>query len=378
MKRLALTRDTVGTVARGHPWVYRDGVKGSAQVGEPVLLLDDRQKVVAWGLFDEGPIAVRVLGREPVEVATAVRHAVARAVALRRATVLGDTNAYRLLNGEGDDLPGVVVDRYDSVLVLRLYSKAWERHLGALVEALRPLGATIYRRYGVARVDGKDGGETLHGPPPGEGVVVREHGMKLLARVTTGQKTGLFLDQREHRRLVRGWAEGRTVANLFSYSGGFSVAAALGGARRVTSVDIAPAALEDARENFRLNGLDPSAHAFEATDAFRWSGEPVDMLIVDPPSLAHERANDSAARNAYRDLHRHVGPLARQLLVSSSCTARLSWDRWEDAVRDGLKGGWSELHRSAQPADHPVALGHPEGRYLKFAFLARRGASGWV
>ncbi len=373
VKRLALTRDTVGSVGRGHPWVYRDGVRGSAAVGEPVLLLDERQKVVAWGLFDEGPIAVRVLGREPVEVATLVRRRLERAHALRAVVVGGETDAYRLLNGEGDGLPGVVVDRYGDVAVLRLYAKAWERHLGVLVDALRPHFTTVYRRYGVARVDAREGGETLHGPPPPEAIVVREHGMRLLARVAEGQKTGLFLDQREHRRMLRGWCDGRTVLNLFAYNGGFSVAAALGGARRVTSVDIAPAALEDARENFRLNGLDPGAHAFEATDAFTYTCAPVDVLVVDPPSLSHERTADAAAKNAYRDLHRHVGPLAGSLLVSSSCSARLSWERWEESLREGLKasGPWSELHRSAQPPDHPVAFAHPEGRYLKFALLAR-------
>ncbi len=371
MKRLQLTRDTVGTVARGHPWVYREGVKGSAAVGEPVLLLDDRSKTVAWGLFDEGPIAVRVLGREPMEVSSIVARRVARAAALRKVVVQGDTDAYRLINGEGDGLPGVVVDRYGDVLVLRIYAKSWERHLGALVDALSAHGTTVYRRYGVARVDARDGGDTLAGPEPADGLVVREHGMKLLARVKHGQKTGLFLDQREHRRMVRGWCEGRTVTNLFSYNGGFSVAAALGGARRVTSVDIAPAALDDAKENFRLNGLDPARHAFEATDAFRYEGAATDVVIVDPPSLSHERANDGAARNAYRDLHKHVGGLARELLVSSSCSARLSWEQWEEALRDGLKAGWAELHRSAQAPDHPVAFAHPEGRYLKFALLAR-------
>jgi 23S rRNA (cytosine1962-C5)-methyltransferase len=373
LRRLTLTRDTVGTVARGHPWVYRDGVRGSADPGEPVLLVDDRNKVVAWGLFDEGPIAVRVLGREAIDLSTAVSRALGRAAAWRARVLTTDTDAYRLLNGEGDGLPGVVVDRYADTLVLRLYSRAWERHLGLLVDALSPLGARIVRRYGVARVDGREGTETLRGSEPPDGIVVREHGMRLLARVRTGQKTGLFLDQREHRRLIRGWARDASVVNLFSYTGGFSVAAALGGARRVISVDIAPAALEDARENFRLNGLDPAAHAFEATDAFRWSGEPADFVICDPPSLAHERDADGRARTAYRDLHRHVGPLAKAFLATSSCTARLSWERWEDSVREGLKDGWSELHRSAQPPDHPVASGHPEGRYLKFALLARRG-----
>jgi 23S rRNA (cytosine1962-C5)-methyltransferase len=375
MRRLPLTRDTVGTVARGHPWVYREGVQGSAAVGEAVILVDHLGKTVAWGLFDRGPIAVRVLGREPVEVRTVVRNRLRAALARRRIFVGDDTDAYRVCNGEGDGLGGLVVDRYGDVAVVRLYSAAWEPHLDAIVEVLGAEFRTVFRRFGVTVVDDREGGETLAGPEPGETLVVREHGMRLLARVRTGQKTGLFLDQREHRRLVRSWASGREVLNLFSYNGGFSVAAALGGARRVTSVDIAAPALEDAKENFRLNGIDPAEHAFVATDAFRFAGPGADLVICDPPSLAHDRDADAGARRAYRDLHRHLDGLARDLLVTSSCTARLAWERWEEAIREGLRagppGGWAWLHRSGEPPDHPVGIGHPEGRYLKFALLGR-------
>jgi 23S rRNA (cytosine1962-C5)-methyltransferase len=370
VRRLSLTRDTVGTVARGHPWVYRDGVRGSAPVGEAVLLVDEKNKTVAWGLFDRGPIAVRVLGREAVPIEALLRTRIA-AAERRRTLVGGDTDCYRLLNGEGDGLGGLVVDRYADVGVVRLYSAAWEPHLGAIVDALRPRFTTLYRRYGVTIVDDKEGGDTLAGPEPADGVIVREHGMRMLARVKTGQKTGLFLDQRENRRSIRAWANGRTVVNLFSYNGGFSLAAALGGARRVVSVDIAPAAIEDARENFRLNGIDPGAHGFEATDAFAWRGGRAELVICDPPSLAHGKEAETNARKAYRDLNKHASELSTELFATSSCTARLSWDRWEEAVREGVKGGWSWMARAGEPPDHPVAVGHPEGRYLKFALLGR-------
>lgn len=374
MKRLPLTADTVGPVARGHPWVYPDGVLGRAQVGEAVELLDGKGRPVAWGIADEGAIAVRVLGRKPSTVPDHLK--VALGAAWRRRALLGpDTDTFRVCNGEGDALGGLVVDRYGDVLVVRLYAKAWERHLGTIVDVLLPLTGckTVFRRYGVGRVDDREGGETVRGPEPADAMVVQEHGMKLLVRVREGQKTGLFLDQREHRRLVRGWAKGRTVVNLFAYNGGFSVAAALGGARRVSSVDIAPAAMDDAREIFRLNGIDPAQHEFVAADAFTWPGHAADLVIVDPPSLTHAKKNDQAARGAYRTLHRHVGTYATDLVATSSCTARLPWDRWEEAVREGLGGFWAELHRSAQPVDHPAAVGHPEGRYLKFALLGRLG-----
>lgn len=369
MKSLPLTRDTVGTVARGHPWVYRDGVIGSARVGEAVRLVDGAGKLVAWGLFDEGTIAVRVLGREPEDLAGLVRRRLGEAAA-RRGLVGGDTDAMRLCNGEGDGLPGLIVDRYADFAVVRLYARAWESHLDSVTGGLAI--PNVYRRFGVTRVDDREGGEVLRGIEPPDGLVVREHGMKLLARIRTGQKTGLFLDQREHRRMVRDWAKERSVTNLFSYNGGFSVAAAMGGASRVVSVDQSPGAIDDAKENFRLNGLDPGKHGFEVGDVFSWRGGESDLVVCDPPSLTRDRSSDEPARGAYRKLHRHVAPMTRELLATSSCTARLSPDRWEECVREGVGPGWSWLWRSGEPVDHPVAIGHPEGRYLKFALLGRR------
>ena len=374
MKRVQITADTVGPVARGHPWVYPDGLKSPVALGDLVELVDPRGKTVGFGIGDEGAIGVRVLGREPEALATIFRSRLSAAVA-RRQLVGGETDAYRVCNGEGDGLPGIVLDRYADVYVLRLYSKAWERHLSGLVEAIievvRP--RTLFRRFGVASVDERQGGEVLRGPAPPETLIVHEHGMKLLVRVRDGQKTGMFLDQREHRKLIRGWSAGRDVVNLFAYNGGFSAAAALGGAKRVTTVDIAAKALDDAREIFRLNGIDPALHAFEAVDAFGWPGPKSDLVIVDPPSLTKGKSADNAARQAYKGLHRHVTAYATDLVATASCTARLPWERWEEAVREGLGGTWASLHRSAEPTDHPVAMGHPEGRYLKFMLLGRLG-----
>ena len=244
------------------------------------------------------------------------------------------------------------------------------------VQGLGWVGA-IYRRFGVHRVDGTDGGEPLLGAEPPDVMVVSEYGMKMLVRPLVGQKTGLFLDQREHRELVRRWAAGRMVANLFAYTGGFSVAAAIGGAARVVTVDIAPEAVEDAKENFRLNGLDPAGHGFEVADAFEWRPRGhVDLLIVDPPALTRAKKSDGAARSAYRKLHRRLGPFVPKsgLLATSSCSARLSLDGWRQAIREGLAptGDWSWHWCSGEPPDHPTALGHPEGHYLKFAVLRRR------
>ena len=379
MERLSLTRDAIGPVRRGHPWVYADGVTTRAPAGTPVQLCDDRGRPVAFGLADDGPIAARVLARHAEPVPRLLARRIAAAAAERPGVLPEHTDAYRILNGPGDALPGVVVDRYAHVAVLRLYSAAWLPYIDAITQALSDIPGidTVLRRLGVRRVDGDDGMVLLSGPVLDGPVIVREAGLRFLARPDVGQKTGLFLDQREHRRFVASMSEGATVANLFAYTGGFSVHAAAAGARHVTTVDISEPALDDARENFRLNGIDPGSHAFEAADAFGWTPpDPVDVLICDPPNLSHGKGSDRAAAVAYRDLNRTVGAHVRQggLLASASCTARLSRERWEQAVRDGLRnaGRWSWVWRAAEPPDHPVALDHPEGRYLKFAVLRRR------
>jgi 23S rRNA (cytosine1962-C5)-methyltransferase len=379
MTVLRLTADAAAAVGRGHPWVFRDAVRGRAEVGAVVSLQDGRGRAVGWGLFDEGPIAVRVLGRgAPQELTRLLAMRLERADRLRFRVVGGDTDCWRVVNGPGDGLPGVVVDRYAGLAVVKLYSAAWQVHLDALVSALSKLGwvEQIYRRLGVQRVDQGSGGVALYGSEPAECMEVREHGLRLLVRPRVGQKTGLFLDQRENRKRVGELAPGRSVVNLFGYNGGFSIYAAAAGAARVVTVDVAGPALEDARAIFALNGLDPDLHGFEQADVFEYTppGRP-DLIICDPPSLTRGQKSDSAAKRAYRDLNRRVGASVSRsgLLATASCTARLAWADWERAVAEGLRdvADWAWLERAGAGPDHPVALGHSEGHYLKFAVLQR-------
>ena len=380
MMRLPLTADTIAPIARGHPWVYADGVKERAPAGTPVQLTDERGRVVAFGLADEGAIAVRVLGRHAEDVGRLAAARIASAAGARPGLLPLQTDAYRVVNGEGDGLPGLIIDRYGPIAVVRLYTRSWEPFLDGILDAAAaiPGVSSVARRKGVAIVDGsrEPGVETLRGPPIPEVLVVQEAGLRFLVRPHIGQKTGLFLDQREHRRFAAGLARGRTMANLFGYTGGFSVHAAAAGAARVLTVDVAGPALEDAKENFRLNGMDPGRHGFLAADVFGWTPEaPLDFIICDPPNLSHDKSSDAGARNAYRDLAERCGKhvVPGGLLASSSCTARLSMERWEQAIREGLRktGRWSWLWRAGEPPDHPTALEHPEGRYLKFAVLRR-------
>ncbi|MCA9568928.1 MAG: class I SAM-dependent rRNA methyltransferase, partial [Myxococcales bacterium] len=297
LANVKLPQDSAAAVKRGHPWVYGPLQRPSA--GTPVRLVDPRGAVCGWGLADSGDIAIRVLGtgEPPADLTAVIRERVRRADAFRFRMVGGQTSAWRVLNGPGDGLPGVVLDRYGPAAVLKLYSAAWEPWLDTLVDAIRdlPWVEGLLRRYGVQNVDGRQGHAELFGHVP-EVLVVEEHGMKLPVRPREGQKTGLFLDQREHRRMVGEWSAGRRVANLFAYNGGFSIAAALGGASQVITVDVAPGAIEDAREGFRLNGLDPDEHVFEVADVFEWSPKGrLGMLIVDPPSLARGNRSRGAA-----------------------------------------------------------------------------------
>jgi len=377
---LRLSRGAAVSVAAGHPWVYREDAR-AVPCGTPVTLVDGRDRPLGWGVADEGSIAVRVLGHgAPRPLPRLLAERVHRADTARVRLVGPDTDAYRVVSGPGDGVPGLVVDRYGALAVLRIYSHAWQVHLRAVVDAVAalPWVTTVARRLGVTRVDGQSGLTVLSGPEPSVSLVVTERGVRHIVRPHTGQKTGMFLDQRVHRRLVGEWAAGRTVLNLFAYTGGFSVCAALGGAARVTTVDLAPEAIADARENFRLNGLDPVHHGFEVADAFHFTPpDRPDLWVVDPPSLARRQRSEGAARTAYRRLHARLAPLVPRdgLLASSSCTARMSAEEWALAVESGLAsaGAWSWHWRSGAPPDHPVAVGHPEGHYLKFGLLRRRG-----
>ncbi len=381
MIRLTVTHDTPRGLRHGHPWVYTDGLTEPHNLpdpGTPVQLVDGRDKPVAFGLADRGPIAVRVFDRHPDDIKSLIARRLHEAADARPSMLPPSTDAYRVVNGAGDGLPGLVIDRYGPAAVIRLYGACWEPHLDALVAELstRSEVDSILRKLGVRNVDGQEGCVHLQGAPVAEPLIVTEAGAKFLARPSTGQKTGLFLDQRENRIQLARVAQDRTVTNLFGYTGGFSVHAALAGARRVITVDQSAPALADAQENFRINGLSVDDHDFVAADIFDWSiPDKQDIVICDPPSLSRGQRSDGVARKAYRDLAVRTGAMVTPggLLATASCTARISWDKWESAIREGVtkSGRWSWLWRATEPADHPVAMGHPEGRYLKFTVLRR-------
>lgn len=379
-QRVRLVRPLERVVGEGHPWIYRQALAPfEASPGDVVEVLSSKGKFLARGYVDEGPIAVRVLTtrNEPISRILWTRR-LQQALDLRDAVGPPDTDAYRLVHGEGDRLPGVVVDAYGETAVLRLDGVGAGALEDDIASALWPLlSARGFERLLVRK--GRRGSVAVTarvGALPDEPLVVTERGMRLVVDLVRGQKTGLFLDHRESRRRVRELASGKRVLNLYSYTGGFSVAAGLGGAIEVTSVDVAPGAIRMAEATWSENELDPRAHRAIARDVPEFLGEkgrmaPVfDCIVSDPPSFAPSEKSVPKAIESYRALHRAC--LRRLvpggLYLAASCSSHIDRGAFERTVREGAEQAGrvlQVLERWGAPADHPRLIAFPEGDYLK-------------
>jgi 23S rRNA (cytosine1962-C5)-methyltransferase len=392
--RLELARGLGRHLRAGHPWVFRKALEQVPKIpAGSVVDLTENGKFVARGYFDpHSAIAVRVLTRDPRENIDAdfITRRVRQALAERRSLIdLTDTDSFRLLHGEGDGLPGVVADLYAGYVVLKLYSAGLTPYRHLIVEAFKAaipelkgiLGRDELARDDVEEDDGRGSGKMLYGTQAPELIPIRERGATFLVDAWKGQKTGFFLDQRENRFLIRRLAKDRDVLNCFCFSGGFSVNAALGGAKSVFSVDLDPDAIALARENFTRNGLPAEKHDFLAADvfkiiqSFKEEGRTFDLIILDPPAFAKSQKAVQAAIDGYASLNRQALALLRPggLLATASCSARVSPDDFMGAVREaGFKAGvdLALVEERYQPPDHPVRLQFPEGKYLKFYVLA--------
>lgn len=380
--RARLVRPLEKTIASGHPWVYREALGPfDARPGTEVVLETRGGRFLARGLAEAGPIALRVFTLRDQSIDDAlVGSRIDDAFALRDSLDLGDTDAYRLLNGEGDRLPGVVLDRYGEHAVLKLDGDGAAARKRLFVDALAPRLAergvsTLLVRAGrreAMRI------EVVKGHAPEGWVAVRERGMTLLADLMHGQKTGLFLDHRESRYRVRALARGRRVLNLYGYTGGFSVAAGLGGASEVVTVDVAPAAIDLAHATWARNGLDPSRHRGVAEDVPRFldahKGERFDLVVADPPNFAPSERSLDAAVDSYRKLH--ASCLAKVapggFYLAASCSSHVDTSLFARTVREAAaltRLPVQLLERSGAPADHPRLSVFPEGDYLKVLLL---------
>ncbi len=373
------------SVRAGHPWIFSGAiarVDGDAVAGAVAEVVASDGRVLGCGTWNPGQsIAVRMVtrGAQPID-APLVRERIADALALRR--LVAGTDALRLVNGEGDRLPGLVVDRYADFLVCQFITAGADALkpmvVDALVELVAPRGiwerseGSVRTAEGLPRTCGPLAGEE----PPDE-ITITESGRLHVVDVRGGQKTGFFLDQRPNRDLTATIASGRRVLNLFAYTGGFSVAAARGGATHVVSVDSSAAALVHAEAAWRLNGLAPEAAAFVRADVFEYLRGEVpssDLVILDPPPFARRRGDRERARAGYKDVNLRALRAAAPggLVLTFSCSQHVAAGDWEDAVAAAAAdaGRWCRvLARLGPGIDHPQALAHPEGRYLKGLLL---------
>ncbi len=392
--RLRVTAAAEQRLRSGHPWLFADSVQQQnreGQTGELAVVYDRKDRFLAVGLFDpDSPIRVRVLHAGKPQTIDRAWWAERLRQALDRRRGLFDeaTTGFRWINGESDGWPGLVVDRYDRTLVLKLYTAAWlpwlEEIVGVIAEKLQPDRIVLRLSRNIQGVAAdqfaRTDGEILLGAPLEEPVVFLETGLRFEADVLRGQKTGFFLDQRENRRKVETLAEGRSVLNAFSFSGGFSLYAARGGARSVADLDISAHALAAARRNFALNhsvaGVACCRHELIQADAFEWlRGNPrhkFDLVILDPPSLAKRETERAGAIRAYEMLaSQGLEHLSREgILVACSCSAHVTAEEFFDAIRRGAANSGRklrELGTTGHAPDHPATF--TEAKYLKAIYL---------
>jgi 23S rRNA (cytosine1962-C5)-methyltransferase len=372
---ITLARPLEDRIRQGHPWVYREAIASAPELadGTPVVLCARDGSPLALGFWDaHSPIAARLLTADTqASLDALVITRLAAALGRRREWLdLASTTAFRWVHGEADGLAGVHVDLYADVAAVRFDgagARAFYRKLG---EALLGVGRPLPVRAVVDRGDRGQG-------PPGE-IEVRENGLRFGVDPGHGQKGGLFLDQRDNRAEVGARARGKSVLNLFGYTGGFSLHAAAGGARCTDTVDLARPALEAARRNFERNHLPERENRLHAEDAFLFleraaaAGQRWDIVISDPPSFAPRQSAVPAALAAYRRLHALAAAVVAPggLFCPASCSSHISRAEFLSTVEEGARAAGRrfrlETMRGAG-ADHPVVSWFPEGDYLKFA-----------
>lgn len=375
------------SLLRRHPWIFSGGVarmEGKARSGETIDIVDHQGKWLARGAYSpSSQIRARVWTfdrNEAIDSAFFERR-LKQAQTWRAWLAERDgLDSYRLIAGESDGLPGVTIDRFGNFFVLQLLSAGAEYQRAAIISALQNLfpDCAIYdrsdvavRKRGTGAGPGAGGGRTAPALLP-----ITEHGMKLLVDIQGGHKTGYYLDQRDSRLATRRYVADKRVLNCFSYTGGFAVSALMGGCRQVTSVDTSQEALDVARQNVEINGLDLSKAEFVRDDVFkllrkyRDRGEKFDVIVMDPPKFVENKSQLMGACRGYKD----INMLAIQLLnpggvlLTFSCSGLMTTDLFQKIIADAAIDAGRDvqfIEQFRQAADHPVIATYPEGLYLK-------------
>jgi 23S rRNA (cytosine1962-C5)-methyltransferase len=381
--RLILKKGKERPLLRGHPWIFSGAVAkiaGEVSPGEVGEVYSKEGQFLGLGHINpHSQIILRLLTQQKEELGeNFFGERISRAAVLRRNWLNRKTNAYRVVNGEGDYLPGLIVDRYGDVLVVQLLTAGVERLKELLTNLLakefRP--QSIFERSDAATRNEEGLPESrglLYGKEVPEFIEIEEYGCRFKANVKKGQKTGFYLDQRENRFSLRRFSEGKKILDCFCYTGAFSIHGGSGGAREITLIDSSEEALAVAEGHFALNQLGGIPHEFVRGDVFevlRGLESTYDIVILDPPPFAKKKGHLPGASRGYKDLNLWAFRLLNQdgLLLTFSCSHHMNWDLFQKIVFSAALDSGRRVQligRMGHPYDHPINLCHPEGEYLK-------------
>jgi 23S rRNA (cytosine1962-C5)-methyltransferase len=378
--QVTLKKGREASVKRFHPWIFSGAIFSkdeSLTDGDWVEVKDSAGRTLGAGHYQNGTISVRLISFSEIPSDNIYEKKIAAAVNQRLITKVISlvTDSYRLVHGEGDGLPGLIVDVYNGVAVVQAHSAGMHRDREIIAAAIKlvlgdALKAIYYKNPGIQPGKGKN--EYLLGMSPVPHVI-QEHGHKFLVDWEEGQKTGFFLDQRENRKLVGEMSAGATVLNTFCYTGGFSVYALKGGALKVDSVDASEKAVALTEKNLSLNGFDPAKNPSFAQDTFDFikdKKDTYDLIVLDPPAFAKHKDSKHQAMKGYQRLNAEAFRVIRPngILFTFSCSQVVDRQLFQDTIVSSAIQAGREikiLHHLSQPSDHPVSIYHPEGEYLK-------------
>ena len=383
MKKLYLKRGKEESLLRFHPWVFSGAIAQAdddLKDGDLVRVLTNHGDFIAVGHFQMGSIAVRILSFRDVDIdADFWASRLASALKVRQSIGIADNpknNTYRLVHGEGDNLPGLIIDVYDRTAVMQAHSIGMHLQRKQIAEQLvKVMGSRIDNVYYKSEttlpfMDDMENGFVYGGS---EDNVALENGLKFYVDWLRGQKTGFFVDQRDNRSLLERYSTGKSVLNMFCYTGGFSVYAMRGGAKLVHSVDSSAKAIELTNRNIALNFEGDNRHEAFCEDAFKYleqAGNNYDLIILDPPAFAKHRGALHNALKGYTRLNNKAFQKIQPggILFTFSCSQVVTKDHFRNAVFTAAAQAGRKvriLHQLHQPADHPINIYHPEGEYLK-------------
>jgi 23S rRNA (cytosine1962-C5)-methyltransferase len=383
--KLTIKKGREFQLLRGHPWVYGDAVvekTNGLKTGDQVEVFSQSDKFLGKGYLDlNSKILIRMIPcTQKSSLFQSVKSLITSAVQLRKTCFTdGQTTAYRVINGEGDGIPGLIVDKYENALSIQTYSAGLEPLFKTILESLLaelPDTKWVWRRNQIRLANTNQDG-LIYGKNIPEKIIFLENGIKFSTDLQNGQKTGFFLDQRDNRDLIRQIAQDRSFLNICGYTGAFTVAAAYGGARSSVTVDIAQPALNEASNNLELNGLSAESHKLVCEDMYKYlevCKKKFSLVVLDPPSMAKNKKDLDKALKAYLKLNvAGIKTVAHHgFLFTASCSSQVSREDFYQMVADAAfkaRRKATVVKESFHALDHPISLAQIEGRYLKGLLL---------